>query len=204
MLIGFDFDNTIVNYKNAISKLSSSIPDLPDDLPRLKLPLRDYLRQVNREQEWTEFQGLIYGPGMKEAEPYEDAIKILHSLHLAGHQLVILSHRTRYPYAGPKYDLHSHAQSWIKEHLHPCGLFTSSSGPNSANFFETKSEKIKHIGFYECSAFLDDLPSILQDELFPSKTLPYLFDPDNKYAESGIHQATIVNSWPIFNSCLLA
>ena len=36
MIIGFDFDNTIVCYDNAIARLAEQRFDLPHDLPRTK------------------------------------------------------------------------------------------------------------------------------------------------------------------------
>ena len=62
MLIGLDFDNTIVCYDNAIRVLSQQIPNIPPDISRTKIGLRNYLREENRELEWTQFQGELYGP----------------------------------------------------------------------------------------------------------------------------------------------
>ena len=123
MRIGLDFDNTIVCYDNAIKLLSEQLFELPDDVSRTKIGLRDYLRREGRESEWTAFQGQLYGPGMIYAEPFADAISTMHQLEDQGHELFIVSHRSKWPYAGRRYDLHGAAQNWISEHLRSSGLF---------------------------------------------------------------------------------
>ena len=87
MLIGLDFDNTIVCYDRAIAHLAETLPDLPADLPRTKLTLRDFLRRSNREPEWTAFQGSIYGPGMTFADPFAQALEVMQTLKDMGHSL---------------------------------------------------------------------------------------------------------------------
>ena len=117
MLIGLDFDNTIVCYDNAIRVLSQQIPNIPPDISRTKIGLRNYLREENRELEWTQFQGELYGPGMSFAEPFPYVIPVLQRLRSLGFDLAIISHRSKKPYAGKPYDLHSFAQSWVDTHL---------------------------------------------------------------------------------------
>ena len=85
MLIGLDFDNTIVCYDEAIARLADELFDLPPDVPRTKLVLRDFLRRAKREPEWTAFQGALYGPGMAYAEPFEQALETMQALKDMGH-----------------------------------------------------------------------------------------------------------------------
>ena len=167
MLVGLDFDNTIVCYDNAIKILSESIPDLPLDLPRTKISLRNFLRQKNREFEWTKFQGELYGPGMRFAEPFSNAITAMKTLIGSGHDLVIVSHRSKRPYAGEPYDLHYFAQQWITSNLRAEGLFADDLGRPSVYFLESKIQKICMISSLNCNAFVDDLPEIFLDKNFP-------------------------------------
>ena len=44
MLIGLDFDNTIVCYNEAIALLAEELFELLAEVPRTKLGLRNYLR----------------------------------------------------------------------------------------------------------------------------------------------------------------
>ena len=117
MLIGLDFDNTIVCYDQAIAILADELFDLPPNISRTKLGLRDYLRSENREPEWTAFQGELYGPGMKYAVAFQGAQSVMKQLKSLGHRLEVISHRSRYPYAGTQYDLHKSARAWIANNL---------------------------------------------------------------------------------------
>jgi len=51
MLIGIDFDNTIVCYTPAIEILADVVLDLPKSLTRTKDELRSFLRANMRESE---------------------------------------------------------------------------------------------------------------------------------------------------------
>ena len=194
MIIGLDFDNTIVCYDQAIVKLSQSIPDLPSSISRTKLGLRDHLRATGREAEWTAFQGTLYGPGMEHAEPFDGALETMLKVVADGHRLVIISHRSRHPYAGPPHDLHAAARAWVAQRLQSLGLFscTVDDAP-TVNFLETREEKITMIGKLACDVFVDDLPEVLNDTHFPSKTKPVLFDPAREHiAKPNSHQ---LNDW---------
>ena len=180
MLIGLDFDNTIVCYDKAIAQLAETLPDLPADLPRTKLTLRDFLRRSNREPEWTAFQGAIYGPGMTCAEPFPQALEVMKTLRGMGHSLCIVSHRSLRPYAGPAYDLHAAARGWVQERLSFIGLVQN----ESVFFHETREQKIAAVSTLGCEVFLDDLPEVLGDKHFPRACRAILFDPEKSHMQS--------------------
>jgi hypothetical protein len=185
MLIGLDFDNTIVCYDGVIATLSKKILDTPSEVPRTKLGLRDYLRSEGREPEWTAFQGELYGPGMRDAEPFEGAINVMARLASIGHQLVIVSHRSLRPYSGPPYDLHAAARAWVSANLQRAGLF----GNGEVYFLETLESKLATISKLGCKVFLDDLPAVLEAPNFPANTIGILFDPAAEHvAESHRHR----------------
>jgi hypothetical protein len=175
MRIGLDFDNTIVCYNAAIAVLAENLLDLPAEVPRTKLGLRDHLRASGREPEWTAFQGDLYGPGMVHAQPFEGAIDAMLQLMEQGHELIIVSHRSLRPYAGEPHDLHAAARAWVAEQLQSSGLFAADNG--SVNFLETRQEKVSRIAELGCQAFLDDLPEVLCAPGFPASAKGILFDP---------------------------
>jgi hypothetical protein len=183
MIIGLDFDNTIVCYAKAIKILAEKKFELPPEVARTKLGVRDFLRSIGREKEWTAFQGELYGPGMCFAEPFDGAIATMQKLEAEGHNLVIVSHRSRLPYAGEPHDLHAAALEWVSQHLRTAGLFTNkslnSSNSDCVHFLETKDRKLAKIAEAHCDLFLDDLPEIILSPKFPASTIGILFDSAN-------------------------
>ena len=181
--IGLDFDNTIVCYDEAIAELADKKLRLPTDLPRTKLDLRDYLRAAGREQEWTAFQGELYGPGMANARPFEGAIETMQALVEAGHQLTIVSHRSRRPYAGTPHDLHESAREWVSQRLQTAGLFLgegeTTEDNSSVSFLETREAKVARIAELGLHLFVDDLPEVLGAPNFPRVTVGVLFVPNS-------------------------
>lgn len=180
MLIGLDFDNTIVCYDQAIALLAEELFELPAEVPRTKLGLRNYLRAAGREPEWTAFQGELYGPGMRHAHLFDGAVETMLQLVAAGHELVIVSHRSRKPYAGPPHDLHAAARSWVADRLQGLGLFGAEGDEAYVHFLETRDQKVEMITHLGCAAFLDDLPEVLSAPGFPPDTYPILFNPSQK------------------------
>ena len=190
--LGLDFDNTIVCYDAAIEVLAEEMFDLPPEIPRTKLGLRDHLRGAGREPEWTAFQGELYGPGMRYAQPFEGAIETMLHLVSSGHELVIVSHRSRRPYAGEPHDLHAAARGWVAERLQSTGLFAEDNG--SLNFLVTRQEKVARISELGCQAFLDDLPEVLGAPEFPASAAGILFDPSVVSPAHDGHRR--ISAWP--------
>lgn len=201
MRIGIDFDNTIVCYKEAIARLAIERLEVPENVDLTKSAVRDYLRLSGREDEWTEFQGTLYGPGMKYGRPFNGLIEALKSLKALGFSLSIISHRSRYPYAGVKHDLHRFAKEWIGEYLQGVGLFTGLDAFDTVHFLETKNEKINKVSELGCMVFIDDLPELLLDERFPAETKKILFDPDNS-AELDASSISRVQTWSQVVDCV--
>jgi len=179
MRIGLDFDNTIVCYDEAISILANKLFELPSEVPRTKVGVRNFLRAAGRGEEWSAFQGELYGPGMCLAQPFDGAIDTMHQLEADGHDLVIVSHRSLRPYAGKPHDLHAAALGWVSQHLQTAGLFTNRSliGDNSGSvhFLESQEKKLAKIAELRCELFLDDLPEVIHSPGFPAATIGILF-----------------------------
>ena len=190
MHIGIDFDNTLVSYDALFHRVACEWGVVPDDLRPSKLAVRDWLRAAGQENCWTEMQGYVYGVRMNEAAAYPGAIDFITGMLGLGHTVNIISHKTRYPFLGPQYDLHSAARGWIAQNLNPS---LDAAGFAIDVYFElTKSEKLSRIDRCGCEAFIDDLPEILLASEFPTAAQTLLFDPD------GMHMAaplTRFNSW---------
>lgn len=191
MRIGIDFDNTIVSYDTLFHKVAVEQEVIPADLPQTKLAVRDYLRRQGQEDIWTEMQGYVYGVRMDEAKAYPGVFDFLRWASGRGIAVSIISHKTRYPFIGPNYDLHEAARHWIKTHLIDGERHLIA--PNQVFFELTKEEKIRRIEAVGCDYYIDDLPEILLAETFPRGTACILFDPDAHHDDAS--DLVRVRSW---------
>lgn len=183
MLIGIDFDNTIVCYDQLFHALALEAGLIPADLPATKTAVRNHMIAAGREDEWTELQGRAYGPEIHRAEVFPGVIEFLRQFHHRGAGITIISHKTPHAVRGPKYDLHASAL----EFLHRYGFFDGPTGLTEARvFFEpTKRDKLARIGREGCTDFIDDLADVLDDAEFPPNVRKWLFGdrPDDSVAE---------------------
>jgi hypothetical protein len=191
MRIGIDFDNTIVCYDRLFHDVALEQRLIPSTLPANKGSVRDYLRQTDREDTWTELQGYVYGARMKEADPFPFVCDFFLECREKDVDVFIISHRTRHPFLGERYDLHESAYTWLKEYRFlndPEGLLT----PDRVFFELTKSAKLERISEAMCDYFIDDLPEFLSEPEFPVRTKRILFDPNNHCLQSDYLR---VSSW---------
>lgn len=191
MRIGFDFDNTIVNYDALFYRVAVEQSLVPADLSQTKLAVRDYLRKEGNENAWTEMQGYVYGARMNDAVAYPGAIEFMKLARDNGIAMTIVSHKTRHPFMGPKYDLHEAAREWVENFLADEGGMLIN--PDQLFFELTKEEKIARIAGADCDYFIDDLPEILLMPGFPQGTGRILFDPENNHGSDGV--GTKLGSW---------
>lgn len=181
MLIGIDFDNTIVSYDGLFHKVAVEQGVIPATTPTNKVAVRDHLRAIGKEDIWTEMQGYVYGKRMSEAAAYPGAIEFFRWARATGVPLCIVSHKTRHPFIGPQYDLHQAAHGWIETHL---GAGQGALVSPELVFFElTKEAKWGRIAATGCDWFIDDLPEILLAPAFPAKSSRLLFDPEAHHAD---------------------
>ena len=193
MHIGIDFDNTIVSYDTLFHKACFEKNLIPAEIPVNKSEVRDYLRRIGREESWTEMQGYVYGARMAEAEAYPGVREVFKRLHARGILLSIISHKTRFPFLGPQYDLHAAAKDWLERQ----GFFDPNQIglPRENVYFElTKEAKIQRIATTGVTHFIDDLPEILKAPGFPEGVKRILFDPHQLGGEDpGLVR---VKTWP--------
>jgi len=181
MRIGFDFDNTIVNYDSIFFEVALEQALVPRGLSHSKLAVRAYLRRAEREDARIELQGYVYGTRMNEADVYSGVIPFMKLARCRGSDIAIVSHKTRKPFSGPEYDLHAAARGWVERYL--VDGDEDLVGQAQVFFEVTKSEKVARIGACGCDYFIDDLPEILLMSDFPAETAGILFDPNGRYHE---------------------
>ena len=179
--VGIDFDNTIVSYDSLFHRVAVEQGLVSADTPRTKVAVRNRLRAIGWEDRWTELQGYVYGARMQEAEPYPGVLEFLRWACAERLPVSIISHKTKFPFAGPKYDLHEAARQWVKSRLRDRANHLI---PTEAVFFELAIEKkLERIRTWGATAFVDDLPEILRANDFPSEIEGILFDPDNHHED---------------------
>jgi hypothetical protein len=176
MLIGVDFDNTLVCYDELFYREAVARELVPAELPASKEQIRDYCRRAGRNDDWTLLQGHVYGVAIAEARAFPGALEFFSACRDAGVETRIISHRTRYPALGPKHDLHAAALRWLEiNDLLDAGRLDG--GSRLAYFEETRRAKLDRIAESRCACFIDDLPELLSSPDFPRGVRRVLFDP---------------------------
>ena len=190
MYLGLDFDNTLISYDVLFRKVALEQGLIPQEIDANKNAVRDYLRSVGREDEWTKLQGEVYGGRILEATPYPGMKQTLYSIANLNVPLAIVSHKTKTPFIGKQWDLHAAARSWLSRHemhAHP--------GPNILHehiFFElTKQAKCDRIEAVGCTHYVDDLPEIL--EMLPDTIIKIHFSPEGYSTSNG--RWLVMRSW---------
>ena len=192
MIIGIDFDNTIVCYDKIFYEIALGKGIIPANLPKVKEEVRNYLRKHGKENLWTELQGYVYGPGTLKAMPFAGVLDFLMHCKKQGIKARIISHKTVHPFLGSKYNLHRYAHKWLGQQ----GFYNAKKTGLSKNdvFFElTKNEKIGRIKILKCTHYIDDLPEFLGEDSFPKGVKKILFDPNKKYKNKASFDC--ISSW---------
>jgi len=180
MRIGIDFDNTIACYDGVFHAAALERGLIPSDLGRDKNSVRDHLNGSGRKDDFTELQGYVYGARMDLVSPYRGFAEFIELAQKAGHELFIVSHKTRHPILGPKHDMHATARGFLTDR----GLMGARPGqiaPESVFFELTKDAKVARAHNLDCEVFIDDLPEILAMQGFPNGMRKILFDPENQF-----------------------
>jgi hypothetical protein len=191
-VIGVDFDNTIVSYDALFHKIGRERGWFTDEVPVNKSDVRNFLRRVGREDDWTEMQGYVYGARMPEAAIFPGVKDFFQACREAGHTVNIISHKTRHPFRGEAYDLHSAALAWLgQERFFSDAPFAV--GRENVFLELTREAKLERIGSQRCDFFIDDLPEFLAEPAFPATAARVLFDPSDLYDNET--QFTRIKAW---------
>lgn len=198
MRIGIDFDNTIACYDGVFHRAALEKRLIPETLDTSKNAVRDYLNGSGRKDDFTELQGYIYGARMDLVSPYAGFADFIQAARSHGHELFVVSHKTRTPILGPAYDMHEAARGFLANK----GLSGAAAIPTDHIFFEiTKEQKVARAGSLAVDVFVDDLPEILGMSGFPAQMRTILFDPDGYHIENSPYERH--QSWRAIGNALL-
>jgi hypothetical protein len=200
MLVGVDFDNTIVCYDQLFYRVAMERGLIAPDVPASKGKVRDYLRQRGQEEVWTALQGYVYGARMQEAQPFPGVLEFFMRCKASGLTVCIVSHKTRHPFQGPTYDLHQAAHAWLESRgfYDPARIGLASW---QVYFELTKQAKLARIAQLGCSHFIDDLPEFLSEPAFPAAVERILFDPNAEHVTTDLCYRA--GSWSDIESTLV-
>lgn len=160
--IGIDLDNTLVCYDALFHQLACEYGLIPSSVPPLKQLVREYIQQHSDDVAWQRLQALAYDARMGEAFLFPRALNVLQHWKEQGHQLVIVSHKTRSSVYAPKGNLHTAAIRFLEA----AGVLEC-IGRDRIHFLPDRAEKVATIRRLGCGFFVDDLPEVFTDTGFP-------------------------------------
>jgi hypothetical protein len=191
--IGIDFDNTIVCYDDIFLSAAKERGLLPADFAGSKKELRDAIRrESDGELAWQKLQSYVYSRGLDRALPFEGLEAFLARCREAGHEILIVSHKTEFGhFDSSRTNLRTAALSWLEER----GFFSKQFGLQRENvFFEpTRAEKIHRINAIDCGCFIDDLEEVFAEPAFPQRIKRILFSAQP--LTSGIELDAVCPTW---------
>ena len=194
MIIGIDFDNTIVKYDNLFKEVALTEEFINKNWNgNGKTVLRDHLRrQPDGETTWMKLQGLVYGKYMHGAEIMPGVANFVLSYKVRNYRIYIVSHKTEYGHFDPEMiSLRGEALKWMDTNRF---FDPEYFGINNEDVFfaDTREEKVNIIDRLNCGWFIDDLPEVFDEKHFPTTTKKILFgthDPDQ------CQDRMVLNSW---------
>ena len=171
MRIGFDFDNTLVDYSNAAAEYAIN-EGMAEYLNLAQL--REGLKNNGEsEDSWQKAQSWIYTYGISLAKLSVGFSPLKEYLAEKGLKVFVVSHKTeKTPERFGAALLREFAIKWIQntETLNFLEL------DKNLFFCETRDEKIRKIQELKLNFFIDDLVEVLTHEEFPKETRKILFN----------------------------
>lgn len=198
LIIGLDFDNTIVNYDALLHKLAVERGLIEPEVSESKWDIREYVRRLPEgETQWQVLQAAIYGPNMGQAQEFEGVKQFLSACRTRGARVYIVSHKTQFAtYDTTGTNLRDVALEWMQDHR----FFDTDGGGFSRNevFFEgTRREKLERISELGCTHFVDDLEETFLEGTFPATVEKILFAPHAQHLAQPV--VTVCGCWEEIN-----
>lgn len=183
-LIAFDLDNTILNYETSLDELRHQRNELKDINAKTKADFKAQVIREFGEDYWTELQGFLYTQYVAYSSIEPAFLDLLNFLNSHQWRTSIISHKTEFPFMGPRLNMRECALA----KLEAIGVVSRLS--DGVHFFGTKKEKIDYINNLKPDIYIDDLVEIL-DQL-SSEISRLLFTP-NSHAENSPYY--VISDW---------
>jgi len=170
MKIGFDLDNTIVDYSQAVLEYACTLDSCQ---AKTVSELKRWFFARNQEDQWTRAQSWLYSEGLKFAEITKGALDVLTALNTLPLDFSILSHKT---VLGPKEYGGREFRKAMNEWLFYSDLRELCM--HRVEYFDTLDAKVEAICKGRFGFFIDDLRKVLEHDDFPQSTIPIHYSPD--------------------------
>jgi len=213
LVIGIDFDNTLVSYDVLIQRVATERGWIDPQKCRTKREVREAVRNLpDGEVEWQRLQGMVYGPRIGEAEFIESVRPFFFACHQNRAKVYIVSHKTQTAkYDETQTDLRRAALGWMTEN----GFFEKNGlglSPEGVFFEGTRKEKLERIEKLGCTHFIDDLEEVFLEEGFPSGITKILYAPsatdtsipDSSSSDSRLPAVIVAPNWDEITSYVFA
>jgi len=196
LIIGVDFDNTIISYDNLFHKIAVELKLIPSTTGKSKKQVRDTLRQLpNGEVEWQRLQALVYGWRINEAELINGVDNFFRVCKEKKIKAYIISHKTQHSNLGETdYDLRKSAMQWMEQNhfFESQGLGLSAE---DVYFNGTREEKIESIKKLGCTHYIDDLEETFNEKSFPDDVQKILYAPHGQSSSIPVPDIKVFHSW---------
>lgn len=201
MIIGIDFDNTIVNYDELMHSIGADWGLVGHATGWSKRRIRDAVRSLpDGEAQWQRVQAAAYGLRMSEAVPAEGVKAFFLACRQRRIPVRIVSHKTTYSNLGEsRVNLHSAALAWLEQE----GFFASGGigvARTDVHFAPSRGEKIARIRQLAITHFIDDLEETFNEPEFPERVEKILYSSDPFGQVPGV---TRLETWARIHEYLL-
>lgn len=202
MVIGLDFDNTIVTYDAVLHQAALDRGLIAPGTPMVKRIVRDHIRaHGDGDIDWQKLQALVYGPLMPRARMFAGVSAFVSACRRRRVPVKIVSHKTEFAgYDDTGTNLREAALAWMTDHgfFAPAGLALTRDDV----FFEsTRDAKIARIRALGCTHFVDDLEEVLHDPAFPPDVQRILFAPEAQFDTAS--DPRVAPSWEALTELVL-
>lgn len=194
LIIGVDFDNTVISYDDILFKLTQE-QGLSVSFPCSKKTLRDLLRQLpNGEIEWQKWQAIMYGPRIGEARLISHVGEFFKLCRMKNVSVYIISHKNENAAQDAEgINLRTAALKWMYDN-HFFSMDGLGLNQESIFFCNTRQEKIRKIKQLGCKYFIDDLEETFLEEGFPPTVQGILYSPAVDHSRA-VGKLTIATDW---------
>ena len=172
--IGFDLDNTLIDYSLSCIKYSEF-----SELPKIgkTTDLKQHLNKIDpTTKTWNKAQSWIYTKGLSFAKISDGAEELLAWLQSKHYDISIHSHKSeKTPEYSGSLDLRTPMKSWIQS----SNLITYLDFDRDIFFYETQDFKVEGISDANLDIFVDDLMAVFNHPRFPGNVVPLLIGNTN-------------------------